>query len=394
MSSEEEVSVKSIELPQARLFFDLTEKKEVSYKDLYQSFLEKNGVHDSEGSSDESESENYSYPAFMQRIIERLDKYGQLASLDQIGMHKNDPRKKRKIEEKEDNAENLNENPEQEESEDICDMYYDLSDNFIDDTDLQNGNNDESDISKAINEGFYTLTTEEYLKSLPKTPKKSKKSKEKKETPKVDFQKKPDVDISHLSKEIKDKLDELRKLYEQKRKEGNTAPFPKGTAQILEKIVPLIENTPMDLESMFNNISSMSSQNTDSVKVQFEKTKKKIEKNAVYNKYLGLMKTLKKKITTDVKWNNNLRGELCTVLDALEKYVNVSNNSSGPRGKKNLPLLNYSDEEKKIINELKKLSNGLVNIDLKAELIDSDANPHLSDTFEKPELKLEDFEVS
>ena len=411
MSSEDEISVKSRKpLPPARIFVKLPEKKEVSYKDLIDSFLKENGVSEGTSSSDESESENYSYPAFMQRIMERLDKYGQLALSDQIGVHKSDPRKRRKVEEedeeddeKDNHEEKHYENHDQEkeeESENSCEMYYDLSDDFIDDSDLQkNGTNEESEFRKALNEGFFVLSLEEYQKSLPKTPKKPKKpkeKKEKKEIPKVDFQKKLDIDISHLPAEVKEKVEDLKKLYEQKRKEGNTAPFPKGAAPILEKISSFIEALPVDFENMYNNISLMSGQSTENVKIQFSKIRRKLEKNTAQNDYLKLMKAFKRKLNgNEVKWTNQLRNEFFLLLEALRKFVDVANNTSNSRGKKNKPCLNFLEEEAKLIVELKKTGNGkLDNVDFKAEIIELNIPvlPQMSSNFEDPIIKAEDFE--
>ncbi|OMJ87946.1 hypothetical protein SteCoe_10278 [Stentor coeruleus] len=409
MSSEGEVFKKSepMVLPRARIFLKLTEKREVSYKDLYETFLKENGVQESSGSSDESESQQYSYPAFMQRIIERLDKYGQLALREQIGIHKSDPRKKRKTSEeveetKENTEEKLYDGPEESasDSENSCELYYDLSDNFIDDSDLQqNGNNEENDFQKALNEGFYTMNIEEYQKSIPKTPKKQKKPKEKKETPKVEFQRKLDTDITHLSNEIKEKFEELKKLYETKRKEGNTAPFPKGSAPILEKIVVMVDNGSADFESLFNNISLCSGQPVENVKSQFEKIRKKIGKHQAQSGYNKLMRQFKRKLAnSDYKWNKDNHAEFLKILEALGRYVNVFNAALASRGgKKNKPLLSYNDEEAKVILELKKLSNTkLDNVNLKAEVVDLNIggvlNPRISERFDCPEFNEEDFE--
>lgn len=412
MSSEGEVSKKSepVVLPRARIFLKLTEKREVSYKDLYEKFLKENGVQVSSNDSDESdesESEQYSYPAFMQRIIERLDKYGQLALREQIGMHKSDPRKKRKTSEE---VEETNENTEEKlydgpkesssDSENSCELYYDLSDNFIDDSDLQqNGNNEEFDFQKALNEGFYIMSNEEYQKTIPKTPKKQKKPKEKRETPKVEFQRKLDTDISHLSNEIKEKFEELKKLYENKRKEGNTAPFPKGSAPILEKIVGMIDSGSADFESLFNNISLCSGQPVENVKSQFEKIRKKIDKHNAQSSYNKLLRLFKRKLANlDYKWNKDTHAEFLNILEALNRYVNVFNAALASRGgKKNKPLLSYNDEENKVITELKKLSNTkLDSFNLKEEVVDLNIAggliPIISDRFEDPEIKEEDFE--
>ena len=406
LDRENSIAPENIILPKARLFFSLPEKREVSYKDLYNGFLKDNGVLENTSSSEEeSESENYSYPAFMQRIIERLDKYGQLALSDQIGMHKSDPRKKRKLEEEKetpkedgDGEKNDDEKPEDdEESENSCEMYYDLSDNFIDDGDIQqNGGNEESEFQKAVNEGFYVVSLEDYIKSLPKTPKKPKKPKEKKETPKVDFQKKPDVNISHLSIEIQEKVEELRKLYEQKRKEGNPAPFPKGSAPILEKIVQIAGNSSADAEGLYNNISVMSGQAPEAIRSQFIKIKQKIEKNSAQGELNKLMRAFKRKLTVnDLKWSIQLRSELFVILESLGKLVNTINSASSIRGKKSKPGMNYIDEEAKFLSELKKASNGkLDNIDLKSEILDlpMPSFPLVSNKFEDPTIKAEDFE--
>lgn len=385
----------AIVLHQARLFFSLPEKRELSYKDLYDIFLKENGAISQSSSSEDSESENYSYPAFMQRIIERLDRYGQLANSEEIGMHKSDPRKRRKIEEnlKENTQEN---NEDKEESENSYEQYYDLSDDFIDDGDIkiQTGN-EENEITKAINEGFFVLSIEDYAKSLPRTPKKTKKVvKEKKEIVKVDFQKKLDVDISHLSDEIKEKVEELRKLYEQKRKEGNPAPFPKGSMPIFEKIIAILGPSVSDVENLYNNISSISKQTPESISIQFGKIRQKLEKNFLQLDYSRQVKVFKKKLqSSDLKWNLLLKTEFFQVLEALNKYVNSMNSPESQKGKKVKSLMVYAEEEGKLILELKKASNGkLENVDLKSEIFELPVIPRISDRFEDPIMKVEDFD--
>lgn len=395
--------VKEIVLPQARIFFKLPEKKEVSYKDLYEKFLNDNGVNDAESSSEESESENYSYPAFMQRIIERLDKYGQLALREQIGMHKSDPRKKRKVVEDLDDKPEENGKSDSDDSENSCELYYDLSDNFIDDSDLaQNGNTEESDFQQALNQGFSTLEIEEYkeiikkqTKTLQKTPRK-KNTERKESTPKIDFQKKKEVNIDHLDLSIKEILEKLKVLYENKRKEGNSAPFPKGSAELLEILVQTMNQNPLaDYEGLFNYISQLSGQSPENVKSHLEKLRSKTEKSKTQSEYKKKVQLFKKKASNNnFQWNHEAQQEFIKILLQLNTHITLTNASLGNRSKKNSkPLLIYEDEEKKLIQEIKKQNPRLENIDLKADFSTPElANPLYSDNFTDPAFNPLDFQ--
>jgi hypothetical protein len=397
----QEPALQAPSLPQPRIFFSLPDKREVSYKDLFDGFLQENGIEDVESSFEESESENFSYPAFMQRIIERLDKYGQLALREQIGKHKSDPKKKRKVSEDIDNLIALPENPEEdsESSEDSCELYYDLSDHFIDDTDLvQNNPAEENDFQKSLNQGFSVISKEEAEKIFGKKnqkpqPKTPKKQKEKNETPKIEFQKKPETDIGHLDVAFKNALDELKVLYEAKRKEGNAAPFPKGTALILEKMLKSMEDKNVNYEGVFNNVSIISGQNIENVKNQFEKLKQKGQKSKVFNEYKKKLQVFKKKVqNVNADWNNELRTEFFEILDRLQRNVNFTNETlDANKGKKNAkPPLVYDDEEKKLIAELKKLNSKLENIDLKQEIIEP-SRPIKSELFAEIPYNPHDF---
>ena len=406
MSLDENIpeTVQELILPQARIFFKLTEKKEVSYKDLYEKFLNENGVNNEESSPEESESENYSYPAFMQRIIERLDKYGQLALREQIGIHKSDPRKKRKVSEDLNEKLEGNEKSGSEESEDSCELYYDLSDNFIDDSDLaQNGNAEESDFQLALNQGFYTVDFEEYKeiqKKLNKNPQKTprKKNTERKEsTPKIDFKKKKEVNIDHLDIIVKELLEKLKVLYETKRKEGNAAPFPKGSAELLEKLVQIIDQNPQaDYEGLYNFISQTSGQSPENVKVQFEKLRSKFEKSKTQSEYKKKVQLFKKKVAnSSFQWNPEAQQELRRILSQLYNNVSLTNASLGSRSKKNSkPLVVFEEEEEKLIQEVKKLNvDKLGSVDLRAEFLQPEIlMPTFSENFIDPTYNELDFQ--
>ena len=407
MTSEGEMSEMNpeVQLPQARIFFSLPTLKEVSYKDLFDSFLKANGVEDLTSSSEESESENYSYPAFMQRIIERLDKYGQLALREQIGKHKSEPKKKRKVSESEelDVAQNNEKNDKNEgeegseSSEDSCELYYDLSDNFIDDTDiLQNNNADEGDLKKSIREGFGVFSIEEADKIFGKKNKRPqqktpKKTKEKTENVKIEFQKKPEVDIGHLDVGIKNLLDELRALYESKRKEGNAAPFPKGSVEILEKTAKLMEDKSVNYEGVYNNISIISGQMLENVKNQFDKIKQKAQKSRVMIEYKKKLQVFKKKIqSASLEWSQDLRSDFLDILDRLKQSVSLTNEGISSSKSKKKPLLIYDEEEKKVTQEIKKLNPKLEKLDFKCE-ISSLPKPIKSENFIEPTFDPSDF---
>lgn len=394
-----------VQLPRARIFFSFANTREVSYKDLFDSFLKANGVEDLTSSSEESESENYSYPAFMQRIIERLDKYGQLALREQIGKHKNEPKKKRKVSESEDldvaqnNEKNEKNEGEEasESSEDSCELYYDLSDNFIDDTDiLQNNNADEGDLKRSIKDGFEVVTLDHAEKIFGKKNKRPqqktpKKAKEKNETVKIEFQKKPEVDIGHLDVGIKNLLDELRALYESKRKEGNAAPFPKGSVEILEKTAKLMEDKSVNYEGVYNNISIISGQMLENVKNQFDKIKQKAQKSRIMSEYKKKLQVFKKKIqSTSLEWSQDLRSDFLDILDRLKQSVVLTNEGISSSKSKKKPLLIYDEEEKKLTQEIKKLNPKLEKLDFKCE-ISNLPKPIKSETFIEPPFDPSDF---
>ena len=140
----------------------------------------------------------------------------------------------------------------------------------------------------------------------------------------------------------------------------------------------------------------MSGQAPESVKIQIEKTRNKIEKNSAQNEHTKVFRIFKKKLNAaDLKWNNFLRNEFLLILDSLRKFVNVSNNGANPRGKKNKTSANYNDEEAKLICEIKKLSNGKFdNIDLKAEIVEINTvfEPYASNQFDDVLIKAEDFD--
>lgn len=81
----------------------------------------------------------------MQNIIERLEKFGKLAVMADVARRRNKKRRKTGTD-----------------TEEGCEDFYDLDDEFIDDGDEPSEDGSETDFSRAEKEGFFMLPAAKY----------------------------------------------------------------------------------------------------------------------------------------------------------------------------------------------------------------------------------------
>ncbi|CAG9332951.1 unnamed protein product [Blepharisma stoltei] len=370
-----------------KIQLSLKESKEFSYYDLYEEIAESKGFLEETESMGFTNENSYIYPVFMQSIIERLEKYGQLALQDDIGLH-SAARKKMKIAENDDSCV------------DPSLEYYDLDDKFIDDTEILN-DYQESDYlyEEAKKEKFYVEHDTTKIKA--EIVKVSKKSKEKKE---ISYERDETKDFENLPDDLKEAVIKLKSVFYETRRTGAKAVFPKGTLFIMTQIEKLAEIHNIRIRTINKILSKICKVKYVSIKHAMEKIKFKTEKNKAKKAYKtqrsafsSLMRSECRKF--DFNWNEELRKKLREVLRLLSNYVKISNEFVNNYSK-NPKLLNYEDQEKIFIEKLKtQCSPKLAGINLKerirvhAEVKKNEPKlPILSRFFDKmPDFNISDF---
>lgn len=359
-----------------KLEFDINQIKEVSYVDLLESQI------GPQKEPEEPESPysdmDHSYPVFMQNILERLEKYGQLALTDQIGKHRKRPRKNSSLGG----------------ASELGDEYYDLDDHFIDDAEIQFQGN-KQDFEKAEQEGFYTVSPCDI--QLPKSPKKptKKKSQKKQAAPEVVYKRK--LNVNNLPDEPKNSVLDLKKIYEESKSKGNTTPFPKGANELLFKLGKTTKDNPnLDLEELAEIIGEVCNQKPQTMLRAMEKLLKQNDKNDAQKTFKHAKDSFIKRIASEGKsenfsWNEAHRQELEQLFFYLKDLVDLTNEFNQKYFKKSPTEPSLETRQEKLIGEVKKANSKLQTIDLLAKNLPLSL-PEKSVQFEKtPSYEEKDF---
>ena len=334
-----------------KLEFDINQTKEVSYVDLLESQI------GPQKEPEEPESPysdmDHSYPVFMQNILERLEKYGQLALTDQIGKHRKRPRKSSSFGG----------------GSEVGDEYYDLDDHFIDDAEIQ-FQGDKQDFERAEEEGFYTASPCDI--QLPKSPKKptKKKSQKKPAAPEVTYKRKLKVD--NLPDEPKNSIFQLKKIYEESKSKRNTTPFPKGANELLYKLGKEAKDNPnLNLEELAEMIGEVCNQKPQTMMRAMEKLVKQNDKNDAQKTFKHAKDSFIKRIASESKsenfsWNEAHKQELEQLFFYLKDLVDLTSEFNQKYLKKSPNEPSLEAKQKELIDQVKKANSKLENIDLLA----------------------------
>jgi len=359
-----------------KLEFDINQTKEVSYVDLLESQI------GPQKEPEEPESPysdmDHSYPVFMQNILERLEKYGQLALTDQIGKHRKRPRKSSSLGG----------------ASEVGDEYYDLDDHFIDDAEIQ-FQGDKQDFERAEEEGFYTASPCDI--QLPKSPKKPTKKKPQKKpaAPEVTYKRKLKVD--NLPDEPKNSIFELKKIYDESKSKRNTTPFPKGASELLYKLGKAAKDNPsLNLEELAEMIGEVCNQKPQTMMRAMEKLVKQNDKNDAQKTFKHAKDSFIKRIASESKsenfsWNEAHKQELEQLFFYLKDFVDLTSEFNQKYLKKSPNEPSLEKKQQELIDQVKKANSKLENIDLLARNLPL-SFPKKSVQFEKtPSYEEKDF---
>lgn len=343
-----------------KIELNLLKSQDFSYFDLYESYLETQGLmikSDSESSQIPSSKSCHVYPVFMKSIIERLEKYGQLAHIDDIGLT---GRKRIKLD--------------QENEDSVVDpslYFYDLDDKFIDDTEIQNNLSEtERDFEESNTAKFYVETDTSFVNNLKSTVKIPKKSKHK---GLVVYKRDAKVDYENLPEEVRDMISKLKDSYNDSRQKGETTGFPKGSLLILSEIEILREKLNINSKMIDRIVAQECKIKLKNVKRAMEKLNLKAVKNKAYKSHKQALRNFENTISNESQklnfsWSESNRRELLVLLQGFSKYVKIYNDFF-EKYSKNPKKLSYELEEKKLIDHLKSLANTrLDDINLKERL--------------------------
>lgn len=402
---ESEGSVEAV-VKATRFSLILSKSRFFSYADLLEEGQKENEQEIS-ASSSTSRYPEHDFPVFMQNILERLEKYGQLAPRKDIGFHS----KSRKHEKS-----NEFESEGQECEEDAFIDNYDLDDKFIDDGEINCESGHEEEFDKDFK--FYVETDVKNITNLPqKRPRKPAKKNKPKTPCKIDYQREISVNFENLPEAIKEQMVKLKGVYEDSRKNGAiTKSMPKGVTAVLTEIYGLMRLNDIRANNLYKIIADMNSVKINVIERAMNKISKQKEKAESEKIYIELKNKLKDALVIISKednfnWTDELRSQLRNVLASLQEFVIVHNEYQDLYIKKNPQKLKYEDEEKVVVSELKNISNSrLDNVNLKDRikrivpekisstnsnmLLDLIIYPKIGKFFDSVEFNFEDFTSS
>ncbi|CAG9315083.1 unnamed protein product [Blepharisma stoltei] len=350
-----------IKFKSPKFTLSLSKSRIFSYADLLEDYFKENDESSTPNSSNSVVPE-HEFPVFMQNILERLEKYGQLAPRNDIGFHSKG-RKRPKINDQSPGEE-----------EDAMIDNYDLDDKFIDDEELQYESAEEDGNLDGAKESMFWVETD--IKTIVNTPqKKPRKSvrRIKTKTPsKIDYQRENSVYFENLPDVVKEQINKLKSIYEQNEKSGGPKKsVPKGVNAVLNEIHSLMRSKDLDQGLLCKIISEMNKVKYKVIERAMNKISKQKEKEEGEKKYKDSYRALKEMIVKNSKndtfsWNDELRNQLKQVLKLLEQFVAIYNEFVELYVKKNPAKLKFEEEEQKIITDLKNIANSkLDNVNLK-----------------------------
>lgn len=321
-ASEDSSSVVSLA---PRLSFEVSETREVSYVDLFERYYQENGLSEVDENSMASEHAHH-YPVFMQNILERIEKYGQLAVRDDIARHTN------AINSKDNEDTNL-------------DAYYDLDDRFIDDEDVSPEIGDDSEFKNAVSSGFYVMDAEDYEPAKAQPPRKTPKKKP------VPIKSK--YKLQDFPKNVTACLVDIIKLYSDKKDKTNSS-YPKGVKELFGKLGVKLAAGKADVEKVYALLAKISKQRPDALKIQVEKMTKQRLKKEIEKKLSTMLTELKENIKKNSpKWSQVAEKQR-RILKHLRKLVDSSNEFEETYSKKK-NLMVFEEEEKKVRETIREL---------------------------------------
>ena len=209
----------------------------ISYVDLFDTFVKENDLPVDEDSNPQM---THHYPAIMQSMITRLEKYGRLANMRELTRHsKTAPKMKKTKVEGQDSAS---------EDSDPNDRYYDLDDGFIaPEDDLEREN--ETEFEDALKEGHFPLKPDQFVPQVirPATsrPRKAPAKSAPASAAATPGRKKKAKAMTSYPDEIRKQLFALKDLYEKNKQESTVVAFPKGSVKLINDVLSLMVSDPV-----------------------------------------------------------------------------------------------------------------------------------------------------
>jgi len=284
-----------------KLEFSAKTNREVSYADLFETYLQENQIQ-------LEEPQEPSQGCFLNYLMSKFEKLGARAfKTNQRDSHKRAP------------AKSLDPQASDESFDESDNSYSDINDFIESDLDEQH-EGDENDYYLALSEGFFVLD--------PNSPNDSKLTK------------------ANLNNELISYLNQLMAVYEN----GSNCAFPKGANELLLRIgLVLQSDETIDPEFVFSYISSFSGVKFDSIERAVQKVIKKQNVKKAQTEFLGA----KTKLLKEIKQKKpGLHRSLQDLRLKLKNYVSVNNDFERSYSKKSPLFLDETEELRKIENEM------------------------------------------